>query len=327
MTRDLYTSWAIREALAEEMERDPSVILLGEDIGRYGGAFRVTEGLLDRFGPERVRDTPISENGVLGVAVGAAMCGLRPVVEIMFMDFVTLAMDQLTNHAAKFHFLYGEDVRVPLVLRLPAGGGRGYGATHSQTLDSWFLSTPGLKVAAPWSPADAKALLKAAVRDDNPVVFIEHKALYSKRGPVPEDVEPLEFGRARVVREGADVTFITYSRMVDEALAAAEALAEAGVEAEVVDVRSLQPLDDETLVASAAKTGRVVLIEEGVRQGGVMAEVACRVMEGAFEYLEAPLIRLGAGFAPIPCAERIERALTPGAREIAQAAERLLRET
>lgn len=324
MARDLFTSWALREAMAQEMRRDDRVILMGEDIAAYGGAFKVTEGLIDEFGPQRVLNTPISENGFVGVAVGAALTGLRPVVEIMFMDFVTLAMDQIVNHAAKFHYIYGEGVTVPMVLRLPAGGGRGYGATHSQTLDSWFISVPGLKVVAPWSPADAKGLLTAAIRDDNPVIFIEHKLLYSAKGPVPEGEHVVEIGRAHRVRHGDDLTLIAYSKMVDEALKGAEALAELGVECDVIDLRSLQPLDDATIAESVARTGRVVLIEEGVRQGGVMAEVACRVMEAAFDYLEAPPVRLGGGFAPIPCAESLERMLMPSAADVVAAAQQVL---
>lgn len=324
MDRELYTSWALREAMAQEMRRDDRVILMGEDIAEYGGAFKVTDGLLSEFGPQRVINTPISENGFVGVAVGAALTGLRPVVEIMFMDFVTLAMDQIVNHAAKFHYIYGDDATVPLVIRLPAGGRRGYGATHSQTLDSWFISVPGLKVVAPWSPADAKGLLIAAIRDNNPVVFIEHKLLYSSKGPVPEEEHVVEIGRANRVREGDDLSLITYSKMVDEALKAAEALSDVGVECDVIDLRTLQPLDDATIVESASRTGRAILIEEGVRQGGVMAEVACRVMEGAFDYLEAPLVRLGGGFAPIPCAESLERRLVPTAADVIAAAEHVL---
>jgi pyruvate/2-oxoglutarate/acetoin dehydrogenase E1 component len=321
----MYTSRAIREALAEEMRRDPTVFCIGEDIAGYGGAFKVTVGLAEEFGPERVVETPISENSVVGVGVGAALCGLRPVVEIMFMDFMTLAMDQLVNHAAKFHFMYAGETRVPLVVRTPSGGGKGYGATHSQTLDTWFTSVPGLKVVAPWSPADTKALLKTAIRDDNPVLFIENKQLYAKQGPVPLGEHLLPFGCANVLREGADVTVVAYSRMVDAALTAAEALAEVGVQAEVIDLRSLQPLDDALLCESVAKTGRVVLVEEGVRHGGVMAEVACRILEGAFDYLEAAPVRLGAGFAPIPCAEALERSLVPSAQDIADAVAHVLK--
>jgi pyruvate dehydrogenase E1 component beta subunit len=316
---EVFLSRAIRDALAEEMRRDPAVMLLGEDIGGYGGAFQVTAGLLAEFGPERVRDTPISENGIVGVAVGAALCGLRPVVEIMFQDFVALAMDQIVNHAAKFHAIYGPSARVPVVIRLPSGGGRGYGATHSQTLDSWFISVPGLKVVAPWSAADHKGLLKTAIRDDNPVVFIENKALYGKRGRVPDGETLVPFGSAARLREGGDVTVVAYSRMVDEALAAADALAEHGTECDVIDLRSLQPLDAATLVESVSRTGRAVLVEEGVRSGGVMAEVACVISEGAFDYLEAPVARVGAGFAPIPCAEGPERDLLPSAQKIVDA--------
>ncbi len=324
-TEVMYTSRAIREALAEEMRRDPAVFCIGEDIAGYGGSFKVTVGLAEEFGPERVVNTPISENSIVGLSVGAALCGMRPVAEIMFMDFITLAMDQLVNHAAKFHFMYAGEARVPLVVRTPSGSGKGYGATHSQTLDTWFLSVPGLKVVAPWSPADTKALLKTAIRDDNPVLFIENKQLYARQGPVPLGEHLLPFGRANVVREGGDVTIVAYSRMVDPALTAAEALGEAGIAAEVVDLRSLQPLDDATPVESVAKTGRVVLVEEGVRQGGVMAEVACRILDGAFDYLEAAPVRLGAGFSPIPCAEELERALLPSAQDIADACLSVLR--
>jgi len=318
--REIYYSWAVREALAEEMERDPRVILLGEDIGRYGGAFKVTEGLIDRFGPDRVRNTPISENTIVGVATGAAVCGLRPVAEIMFMDFMTLAMDQLVNHAAKYRYMYGPQARVPLVVRTPAGGGRGYGATHSQSLEGWFMSVPGLKVVAPATPADAKGLLKSAIRDNNPVLFVENKLLYGRRGPVPEGEYLTPIGEAQVVREGTDVTLVSYSRMLIECLRAAEMLAEEGIVAEVVDLRTLAPLDIDTVAVSVEKTGRAVLVEEGVVSGGVCAEVGFRIMEECFEYLEAPLVRLGQPKAPIPCAASLERKMIPSPRAIAQSA-------
>ena len=317
--REIYYSWAVREALAEEMERDERVFIMGEDVAEYGGAFKVTEGLLDRFGPARVRNTPISENAIVGVATGAAACGMRPVAEIMFMDFITLAMVQLVNHAAKYRYMYGPQVRVPLVLRTPAGAGRGYGATHSQTLDGWFMGVPGLKVVAPSTPADAKGLLKSAIRDDNPVLFIENKLLYGKRGHVPEGevLEPI--GEAAVLREGEDVTLVSYSRMVGECLAAAETLAAEGVSAEVIDLRTLAPLDIDTVAVSVEKTGRAVLVEEGVVFGGVCAEVGFRIIEEAFDYLDAPLVRLGQPMAPIPCAATLERRMIPSAASIAQA--------
>jgi pyruvate dehydrogenase E1 component beta subunit len=322
--RELYYSWAIREALAEEMERDERVFLLGEDIGSYGGAFKVTEGLVERFGEHRVRNTPISENTIVGVATGAAVCGLRPVAEIMFMDFITLAMDQLVNHAAKYRYMYGPQVRVPLVVRTPAGGGRGYGATHSQSLEGWFMSVPGVKVVAPSSPADAKGLLKSAIRDDNPVLFVENKNLYGKRGFVPEGDFTVPIGEAHVARAGTDVTFVSYSRMVGECLRAADLLSQDGIEAEVVDLRSLEPLDMDTVAVSVEKTGRAVLVEEGVVFGGVCAEIGFRIIEECFDCLEAPLVRLGQPKAPLPCAASLERLMAPNAHTIAEAAAALV---
>jgi pyruvate/2-oxoglutarate/acetoin dehydrogenase E1 component len=311
-------SIAIREALAEEMERDPRVFLLGEDIAEYGGCFGVTRGLVEQFGPERVRNTPISENSVLGVAVGAALQGMRPVFELMFMDFITLAMDQLVNHAAKFHYMYAGQVTVPLVIRTAAGGGRGYGATHSQMLDAWLLSVPGIKVIAPAFPSDAKGLLKAAIRDEGPVVFIEHKILYGYRGPVEDSMDVLPIGRARVVREGEDVTLISYSRMLHESLQAAEQLEQMGVSAEVIDLRTLFPLDEDALVRSVVKTRRAVLIEEGVSRWGVCAEIAARLHARCFNNLEAPIIRIGMPAIPIPCSLPLEARLLPNAHQVVQ---------
>lgn len=322
--REVYYSWALREALAEEMERDPRVFCIGEDIAEYGGAFKVTEGLLERFGPERVRNTPISENSIVGVATGAAVNGMRPVAEIMFMDFITLAMDQLVNHAAKYRYMYGPQARVPLVVRTPAGAGRGYGATHSQSLEGWFMGVPGLKVVAPSSASDAKGLLKSAIRDDNPVLFVEHKLLYGKRGPVPEGEHLTPIGEAAVLREGDDVSLISYSRMVTECLTAADALQEEGIAAEVIDLRTLSPLDADTIAVSVEKTGKAVLVEEGVVFGGVCAEVGFRIVEECFEYLEAPLVRLGQPMAPIPCAASLERRMLPNAATIADAARQVL---
>ena len=245
------TYWqALQEALREEMQRDPRVFLMGEDIGVYGGAFGVTRGLLDEFGPQRVRCTPISEATIVGAATGAAVTGMRPVVEIMFMDFMTLTMDQLANHAAKFHYMYGSQVRVPMVVRTPAGGGRCYGATHSQSLEAWFLHVPGLKVIAPATPADAKGLLLAAIRDDNPVLCVEHKLLYATSGPVPDGSEIVPIGQALVRRAGSDVTLVAYSYYVGVTLQAAEDLAAAGIDAEVIDLRTLAPMDTEAVLAS-----------------------------------------------------------------------------
>ncbi len=319
--REIFYSHAIREALEEEMARDERVILIGEDIAEYGGAFKITRGMAEQFGRERVRNTPISENGFVGVAVGAAMTGLRPVAELMFMDFLTLAMDQLCNHAAKFRYQYGEQCTIPLVLRCPAGAGRSYGPTHSQSLERWPMATPGLIVVAPSTAADAKGLLKSAIRCDDPVVFVESKLLYSQRGEVPEDGDHLvPIGEATVRREGDAVTLVAYSRMVEEALRAADALAEHGVAAEVIDLRSLVPLDIDTVAVSVEKTGRAVVIEEGHLTGGVAAEVAQRITEECFHALHAPPRRVAALDVPVPAAAALEQAATPDWRDIARAA-------
>jgi len=322
--REIYFSEAVREALTEELERDPTVFLLGEDIGLYGGAFGVTRGMLDRFGPERIINTPISENGFVGVAVGAALTGSRPVVEIMFMDFIALAADQIVNHAAKFRAVYGEQAKVPLVIRTAAGGGRCYGPSHSQNLEAWFVHTPGLRVVAPGTAEDAKGLLKSAIRDDDPVLFIEPKALYNQRMPVPEGEYTIPLGSAKVVCEGSDVSIICYGRAVREAVQAATLIASDDVSAEVVDLRTLSPLDLETIVGSVRKTGHAIIVHEACRTGGVGAEVACRIMEHAFDYLDAPIQRLAAPDIPIPFSPELEAATLPSAAEIAQAARRSL---
>jgi pyruvate dehydrogenase E1 component beta subunit len=315
---------AIRSALIEEMERDERVILLGEDIALYGGAFRVTRGLVKRFGPERVINTPISENSFVGVAVGAALTGLRPVVELMFMDFIALAMDQIVNHAAKLHYIYGGQARVPLVLRTPAGAGRGYGASHSQSLEAWFVHTPGLKVVAPSTPRDAHGLLKAAIRDDNPVLFIENKLLYGVKGEVPDPDEVVPIGSAAVVREGGDVTLIAYSRMTTLALDAAARLEERGISCEVLDLRSLAPLDERAVVASVARTSRAVTIEEDTCRGGVGAEVAAVIADRCFEHLDSPVRRVACADAPIPCSPTLEQAILPSVEKIVAAVESLI---
>lgn len=320
------TYWqALQEALREEMQRDPAVFLMGEDIGAYGGAFGVTRGLLAEFGAERVRCTPISEASIVGAAIGAALTGMRPVVEIMFMDFLTLAMDQLANHAAKVRYMYGPQVRVPLVLRTPAGGGRCYGATHSQSLEAWFLHVPGVKVIAPATPADAKALLRAAIRDDNPVLCVEHKLLYATTGPVPDDGELGGIGRAVVRRPGRDVTLVAYSYYVGVALEAAQQLAGDGIEAEVLDLRSLVPMDTDAILASVRKTGRLVCVEEGTRTGGVGAEIAARVAEDAYEYLDAPIRRVAAADVPIPFSPALEPLALPQSGDIVGAVRRMLK--
>ena len=315
---------AIRSALVEEMQRDERVILLGEDIAFYGGAFRVTRGLAHEFGTRRVINTPISENSFVGVAVGAALTGLRPVVEIMFMDFITLAMDQIVNHAAKLHYIYGGQARVPMVVRAPAGAGRGYGASHSQSLEAWFVHTPGLKVAAPATPRDAHGLLKAAIRDDNPVVFVESKLLYGVKGDVPDPEEVIPLGRAAVLREGGDVTLIAYSRMTALALEAAATLDQGGIQCEVLDLRTLAPLDVEALAASVAKTHRAVIIEEDTRRGGVGAEVAAVLADQAFRQLDSPIRRVACEDVPIPCSPTLEQAVLPSVEKIIAAVESLI---
>jgi pyruvate dehydrogenase E1 component beta subunit len=313
---------ALRDALREEMRRDPAVFLLGEDVA-VGGPFGVTAGLADEFGEDRVINTPISEDTIIGIAVGAALVGRRPVVEIMFMDFITLAMNQLVNHAAKLHYMSGGQISVPMVVRVQEGVAGGWGAQHSQSLESWFLHVPGLKVVAPSTPADAGALLKAAIQDDNPVLFLEHRGLYFRQGEV-DGTEALELGVAKVVRGGTDVTIVAYLRMVSEALEAAQALEGRGVSAEVVDLRSLSPLDMKTLLESVSKTHRLVIAHEGVVSGGVGAEVAARVQEEAFDALDAPIQRVGAPFSPVPASPALEEAFLPGRDDIVEAVERTL---
>jgi pyruvate/2-oxoglutarate/acetoin dehydrogenase E1 component len=302
---------ALYEALREEMERDDSVVLLGEDLAHAGGAFGVAGDLFERFGRARVIETPISENGFVGVAVGAAMTGLRPVVEIMFMDFITLAMDQLVNHAAKIHYMYAGQLTVPMVVRTPAGAGRGYGASHSQSLESWLVHIPGHKVVAPSEPADAKGLLKMAIRDNNPVIFIENKLLYQKKGEVADDLSPIPFGRAVVRRRGEHLTIASYGRMVDLSLEASILLASEGVECEVVDLRTLKPLDVATVAASVRRTGHFVFVEEDNCMGGVGAEVCTRVVECCLDSLSGRIIRVAARDVPIPSSGPLEKQVIP----------------
>jgi pyruvate dehydrogenase E1 component beta subunit len=325
MTRELSYAEAVREALRQAMEQDPRVVLLGEDIGTYGGAFGVTDGLLEQFGPERVRDTPISEAAITGCAIGAALTGLRPVLEVQFMDFITLCMEQLVLQAAKIRYMFGGKAQVPLVLRTPAGAGTGAAAQHSASLEAWFVHVPGLKVVAPSTPRDAKGLLLASIRDPNPVVFVEHKLLYRTRGPVPEEPYELPLGRAEVKREGTDVTVVATSGMVPRALAAADRLAEEGVSVEVVDPRTLRPLDTDTILASVRKTGRVVVVYEGVKTLGVGAEIAARIAESdALYHLQAPVVRLGGAECPIPYNRNLERAAVPQEEDVVQAVRQVL---
>lgn len=316
---------ALNETLAEALEADERVFLLGEDLGRYGGCFKVTRGLRERFGKERVVDTPISEAALTGTALGAALCGLRPVLEIMFMDFMVLALDQLFNHAAKIRYIYGDRLHVPLVIRTPMGGYRGYGATHSQCLEALLMKMPGLRVFAPWSPADAKLMLKTALAGEDPTVVVEHKRLYSARGPVPTVVEPNPELKPAVVRPGRDVTVCAHSYMVTAALAAADKLAGEGIEAEVMDLRQLAPAVPEPVAESAARTQGLVVVEEGHLTGGVGAEIAAAVQELAFGYLDAPILRVAAADVPLPAAPELERAVLPNAEKIAAAARKSVR--
>ncbi len=316
---------ALRTALLEEMARDESVFLMGEDIGVYGGAFGVTRGLLDEFGRDRVIDTPISEGGFVGAAVGAGLVGQRPVVEIMFMDFVTLALDQMLNQAAKLRYVLGEQAKCPLVLRTPAGGGRCYGPTHSQSLEGLFLQVPGIRIAVPATPADARGLLKTAIRDNNPVLFVEHKMLYGQKGPIDPDGDgAVPFGEANLVAEGDDVTIVTWSRMTIEALLALPALEEDEITADVVDMRTLSPLDMDTVIDSVKRTGRVLIVEEGPRTGGVAAEIGCGIAEAAADYLDAPVRRLTTPDIPLSASPPLEQAALPDSRKIVQTVRELV---
>jgi len=314
---------AIREGLREEMARDAAVYVIGEDVA-LGGPFGATKGLAEEFGANRVLNTPISEGAVMGMATGAAALGLRPVVEVMYIDFITLAMDQLVNHAAKLHYMSGGQIRVPLTIRVQGGASGASGAHHSQSLEAWFLHVPGLKVVAPSTPADAKGLLKSAIRDDNPVLFIEHRDLYWSRGDVPQTDAVVPLGVAAVRRTGADATVVAFSKMVGTALEAAETLSETGISVEVIDLRSLCPLDLDTIVASVRKTGRLVVAHEAVEVGGAGAEIAARVQEAAFDYLDAPVTRVAAPFTPVPASPPLEKLFVPGKDRIASAVRSLL---
>jgi len=315
-------SQAINKALDDAMQVDPSVVLFGEDVAAPGGPFAVTRGLHAKFGELRVRDTPISEAAIAGAAVGAALSGLRPVVEIMFMDFMTFAMDAIVNQAAKAHFMFGGRCAVPMVVRTPHGGGLNAGPQHSQCLEAWFAHVPGLKVVVPSNPADAYGLLRSAIADPNPVIFVEHKGLYGMKGAFPDVPVAVPLGMARTARPGRDVTLVAYGAAVGWCLSAAEKLAGEGIEAEVVDLRSLQPWDEETVFASVSRTGRLVVVHEAVTPFGAGAEVAARIGERAFGRLKAPVLRVGAEFMPIPFARSLERACLPDENKIADAARR-----
>jgi pyruvate dehydrogenase E1 component beta subunit len=313
---------ALRDAMAEEMRRDEEVFVMGEDVAVFQGSFKVTEGLLDEFGEKRVRDTPISENSIVGMGVGAAMGGLRPVVEIMTVNFALLAMDQIVNHAAAIPYMFGGQVRVPMVIRMPGGGGHQLGPTHSHSFEALFLQIPGLLVACPSTPSDGKGLLKAAIRDDNPVIFIEHETLYGIRGEVPENGDGVvNFGEAAIRREGSDVTIVGILRMVEVAQQAAKTLSEEhGIEAEVIDPRTLRPLDLDTIVKSVQKTNRVVIVEEGWPHGGVGANLAALIQGQAFDYLDAPVERVTGADVHMPYSKRMEQAAIPHAENAVSAA-------
>ena len=316
---------AISQALREEMHRDERVFIMGEEVGTWGGSYAVTRGFLAEFGEKRVRDTPIAEGVIIGAATGAALAGLRPVAELMTINFALLAMDQIVNHAAKLHYMFNGQFTVPLVIRTVGGGGRQLGATHSQTLDVIFAHFPGLKVVAPGTPADAKGLLKSAIRDDDPVFFIEHATLYSVRGEVPDDEDFLvPIGVSDVKREGKDVTLVSYSKMLQVTLEAASKLAERGIEAEVIDLRSLRPLDMQPVLASVKKTNRLVVIEEGWRSFGVGAEIASRVAEVAFDDLDAPIRRVAQAEVPLPYNRRLEQMALPQVDDVIRAAKDVL---
>jgi len=314
---------AIRAGLHEEMDRDPSVYVFGEDVA-LGGPFGVTKGLVEDFGANRVVNTPISEGTVMGLAIGAAMAGLRPVVEIMFIDFITLALDQLANHAAKLRYMSGGQLRIPLTVRVQCGISGAMGAHHSQSLEAWLAHVPGLKVVMPSNAADAKGLLKSAVRDDNPVVFIEHRALYWTRGNVPDGDHLTPIGEAAVVRPGEQVTLVALANMVGAALSAAGALAGDGISIEVIDPRSISPLDIGTIVQSVKKTGRLVIVHEAVEQGGIGAEIAATVQQHAFYYLDAPILRVAAPFAPVPASPALEKGFLPDPARIVGAVRKLM---
>lgn len=316
---------ALRRALYEEMKNDPRVFIIGEDVGAYGGAYKVTEGLLKEFGEGRVRDTPLSEAVIVGAAVGAAMVGGRPVAELMYIDFAALAMDQIVNQAAKIHYMFGGQFSVPVVIRSQQGTGRGAGAQHSQSLESWFVHIPGLKVIAPATPRDAYGLLKSAIRDPNPVIFLEHKGLYAVKGTVEDEEFTIPIGQAEIRREGADVTVITYSRMLGMALDVAEKLAAQGVSVEVVDLRTLKPLDTDTIEQSVRKTRRAVILHEAVKIGGVGAEISAELNDRLFGQLLAPVARVAAHDVPLPANLELEKLIIPGEARLIDAIEAAMR--
>ena len=322
--REIEYREAIKEACIEEMDRDPKVFLLGEDIGVYGGAFRAYNGLLEKYGPEKVVNTPISEQAIIGGAIGAALTGYRPVAEIMFVDFCTLAMDQIVNQAAKINFMTGDALHVPMVLRTQGGSGTGIAAQHSQSLESWFYHIPGLKLVMPATPYDVKGLLKTAIRDNDPVIFIEHKTLYLNKGPVPEEEYSIPFGVADIKREGSDVTIFAYSAMLLKALAAAEDLAKEDISCEVIDPRTLVPLDTQTLINSVKKTNRLVIVSEAVKRGSIASDILAIINDKAFDYLDAPVKRVCGLNTAIPYNSKLEKACIPTKESIIKAVKEIV---
>lgn len=315
---------AISQALWEEMERDPNVFIMGEEVGVWGGTYAVTKGFYDHFGAERVRDTPIAEAAIIGSAIGAAMTGLRPVAELMTINFAFSAMDHIVNQAAKMHYMFGGQMRVPLVIRAVGGGGRQLGATHSQTPDAIFAHFPGLKVVAPGTPADAKGLLKESIRSDDPVLFIEHSTLYQTRAEVPDGDFVVPIGKSTVQRPGKDLTIVTYSKMLEISTKAADELAKDGIEVEIVDLRTLRPLDMAPVVASFKKTNRAVIVEEGWKSYGVGAEVAARLYEEAFDYVDAPIKRVAQTEVPLPYNRALEQMALPNVETVVAAVKEVL---
>jgi pyruvate dehydrogenase E1 component beta subunit len=315
---------AINKALHDAMESDPTVFVIGEDVAAAGGSFKATRDLLDTFGPDRVYDAPIAEAAIAGIAVGAALTGMRPVAEIMFMDFITLSMDMLVNQAAKARSMFGGQGSVPMVLRTPHGGGLNAGPQHSQCLEAWFAHIPGLKVVCPSTPASAYGLLRAAIADPDPVIFVENKALYAAKGDLPDSPPPIAIGEAAIVRSGIDVTIVAYGATVAMALAAAETLHETGIDAEVVDLQSIQPWDEKLVLESLSRTHNLVIAHEAVEQFGVGAEIAARMADVGFDHLDGPVVRVGAPFAPSPFARSLERAYRPDASRIVEAVKKSL---
>ena len=316
---------AISQAMWEEMERDPNVFILGEEVGVWGGSYAVTKGFYDHFGGERVRDTPIAEAAIIGAAIGSAMTGLRPIAELMTINFAFAAMDHIVNEAAKLHYMFGGQFHLPLVIRAVGGGGRQLGATHSQTPDAIFAHFPGLKVIAPGTPADAKGLLKAAIRSNDPVLFIEHATMYQTRGEVPDGEYIIPIGKSKVQREGKDVTIVTYSKGLELSMKAAEELAKEGIQVEIVDLRCLRPLDMEPVLESFKKTNHAVIVEEGWKSYGVGSEIAARIYEEAFDYLDAPVKRVAQKEVPLPYNRMLEQAALPQVEDVIAAVKEVLK--